>query len=56
MGWGLGRREIQEGGEVCMADLHFCTAETNTTLKSNYPSIKNEFKRVLFIGQTHFVT
>ena len=34
MGWGLGRREIQEGGEVCMADLHCCTAETNTTLKA----------------------
>ena len=41
-GWGLGRREIQEGGEVCMADLHCCTAETNTTLKSNYPLIKKK--------------
>lgn len=27
-----------------MVDLHFCTAETNTTLSSNYPSMKSPCK------------
>ena len=29
-----GRREAQEGGDICIikADLHCCTAESNTTL------------------------
>ena len=51
-------REISEGGDICIlrTDSLCCTAEANTTLKSNYPPIKNEFKRMLFIGQTHFVT
>ena len=40
-------REEQEGGETCilMADSCCCTAETNTTLKSSYPLIKNKIKR-----------
>ena len=54
MGWGLGRREIQEGGEVCMADLHFCTAETNTTLKSNYPLTKKKLPTL--VTNTHIQT
>ena len=41
------RREVQEGGDICMhmADSHCRTAETNTTLESNYPPIKNKFKK-----------
>ena len=33
VGWGEGE-EVQEGGDMCkiMADLHYCMAETNTTL------------------------
>lgn len=32
--WGGGRREVQEGDDVCIhiADSHHCTAEINTTL------------------------
>ena len=43
MGW----EEAQEGGDICIliADSHCCTAETNITLKSNYPLIKNK-KRI----------
>ena len=45
-GWdgGVGRREVQEGGDLCilMADSRCCTAET---LSSNYPLIKNKFKK-----------
>ena len=41
-----GGREVQEGGDMCilMADSHCCMAETNTTMESNYLSIKNKFK------------
>jgi len=28
-----------------MVDLHFCTAETNTTLENNYYPIKNKLKK-----------
>ena len=39
-GWDgeVGRREFQEGGDICIniADSLRCTAETNTTEKSNY--------------------
>ena len=40
-------REAQEGDDVgiIMADLCCCTAETNTTSQSNFPSIKNTFKK-----------
>ena len=40
-----GGMEVQEGGDICVltADSHFCMAETNTTLKSNYPAIKNNY-------------
>ena len=43
MGW----EQAQEGGDICVliADSCCCTAETNTTLKSNYPLIKNKIKR-----------
>ena len=45
VGWG-GGREAQEGGDICIliADSHGCTAESNTTLQSNYLPIKNKFK------------
>ena len=38
-----GRREVQQGGDICipMIDSYCCMAETNTILKSNYLSIKN---------------
>ena len=40
-------REAQEEGDVgiIMADLCCCTAETNTTSQSNFPSIKNTLKK-----------
>ena len=40
-------RRRQEGGDICIhiADSHCCTAETNTTLQSNYtPILKNTLK------------
>ena len=43
MEWG-DAKEVQEGGDTCvpMADSCWCMAETNTTLQSNYPPIKNK--------------
>ena len=40
-GW-VGGREAQEGGDICihMVDSLLCTAETNTTLYSNYAPVK----------------
>ena len=40
--WDGGRRELQEGGDICvgMVDSLPCTAVTNTTLYSNYTPIK----------------
>ena len=35
-----GGRKAQKGGGQCIAVSHFHTAETNTALSSNYPSIK----------------
>ena len=46
---GLGWGERWEGGSIrrghmwLMTDSCWCMAETNTTLKINYPPIKNEF-------------
>ena len=38
-GWhvGWGRREVQEGGDICIhiADSLHCAADTNTTFQSN---------------------
>ena len=36
--------KAQKGGDICilMGDSHWCTAETNTTLLSNYTPIKRE--------------
>ena len=43
-GWGgeWGGRKAQEGGDICkhIAGSCCCTAETNTTLESNYPPMK----------------
>ena len=46
-GWGVGRREVQEGRDICilMTDSHGRTVETNTTLYSSYSSIKNKLKQ-----------
>lgn len=45
-GWdgGEGGREAQEGRDVCIhiADSFNCTAESNTTLQSNYMPIKKK--------------
>ena len=38
-----GGREIQESGDKGGYDSHCHMAETNTTLKSNYPPIKKIF-------------
>lgn len=45
----LARRESQEGGDkyMCVAESHYCLAETNITLWSNYPLIKNKFRKIL---------
>ena len=47
---GIGR-DVQEGGDVCIhiADTLCCTAETNTTLQSNYPPVKKKKKKVLLV-------
>ena len=37
-----GGGEVQEGGDMCMADSCWCMAEMNTTLQSNYPPIKKK--------------
>ena len=39
-----GGKETQEGGDIrtLIADSRCCTAETNTTLESNYTLIKNK--------------
>ena len=39
-----GRQRGPSGGGMCtrIADSHCCTADTNTTLFSNYPPIKNK--------------
>ena len=45
-GWngGYGGKEAPEGGDVCtcIADSLCCTAETNTTLQSNYIPLKKK--------------
>ena len=45
---GGGGKEAQEGRgiSIYIADLHYCAAETNTTLQSNYPSIKKKEYKV----------
>ena len=37
-----GSGEDQEGRDICiiMADSHFCTAEANTVLQSDFPLVK----------------
>ena len=42
----LNRKKVQKGGDICicMADSLCYTIETNTTLKSNYTSIKSVLK------------
>lgn len=39
------RREFKTEGSICVlrADLHCCTAKTNTTVESNNLPIKDEF-------------
>ena len=51
-GWVGGGREVQEEGDVyiCIADSLCCTAETNSTLKSNYiisPPQKKERQKLV---------
>ena len=50
---GEGGRELQEGGDICLhiADSLCFTAETNTTLYSNYTPTKNTSK--LIYGSSH---
>ena len=44
-------REVPEGGDVCTlrADSCCCTVESNTTLQSSYPPIKNKFKKAFSV-------
>ena len=48
----MGEKEVQEGGDVCVCipDLLHCTAQTNTTLQSNYTlqMFNNEIKSVIY--------
>ena len=46
IGWREGGREVWEEGDLCifMADSYCCMEETNTTVQSNYPPIKNKWK------------
>ena len=46
----MGGREAQEGGDehTHLADSHCCTAETNATRLSNYPTIENLFQKGKF--------
>ena len=51
-GWEGGRgREVQEGGDICIhtADSLCYTAETNTTLLSNYTPIKKTVQLHVFL-------
>ena len=49
-GWdGGGGRDAQEAGNV--ADSHYYTAETNTMLQSNYPSVKKKKDKTLKRGE-----
>ena len=43
----LNGKEIQKRGNICIhiADSLCCTAETNTTLQSNYTPLKINFKK-----------
>ena len=52
-GMGEGGREAQEGGDICLhiADSLCFTAETNTTLYSNYTPTENTSK--LIYGSSH---
>ena len=45
-------REAKRGGHICtvVADSHYRAAESNTTLNSDYPPIKNLKKIVLNEG------
>ena len=47
MGWGGSGRDVQVEGDMGkpMADSCLYLVETNTILKSNYPSIKINFKK-----------
>ena len=51
----VGEREVEGrfkwGGDIYifMADSCCCTAETNTTLPSNYPPIKNKFSKDILL-------
>ena len=47
----MGGRKAQEGGDVYLQidDSLHCTAETNTTLQSNYTSIKMFKKKKEFL-------
>ena len=44
---GKGGRQSQEGEDICIhiAGSHCCTAETNTTLSSNYTPIKKKKRK-----------
>lgn len=41
-GWDRGRADVQKGRDIyaIMTDSHYYTADTNTTLESNYATIK----------------
>ena len=47
-GLGVGGREASERGNICIliSDSRWHTAETNTTLKNNYPTIKKKQRKI----------
>ena len=48
-GWGSGWRQVQEGRDICilLANSCSCMTETNTTLYSNYPLMRNKCFKVM---------
>ena len=44
-----GRRDIQEGGDICIPVIHMIHAETNTILYSNHPPIKNKLIKICYM-------
>ena len=60
-GWdagGWGGKEAQQGGDICthIDDSLRCTAETNTTLQSNYILILKRKKKIIKKESTAYVS
>ena len=56
--WGRAGTEGHEGRDMCIhvADSLLCTAETSTTLQSNYIPIKNKDKKFIPVDIRQYLT